>query len=65
LTDVFAILPTGFGENLICSVAKSVTDAVAPAVIVVVLLQSIAEEEVRINDFDFKAVQLSPYKEKL
>ena len=48
--DVFAILPTGFGKSLIyqsyCA-AKNAIDSVMPAVIVVVPLRSIAEEQVR------------------
>lgn len=66
--DVFAVLPTGFGKSLIYqsySIAKSVIDGASPAVIVVVPLRSIAEEQVRNNEFDLKAVQLSLDEEKL
>ena len=55
--DVFAVLPTGFGQSLIYqsySLANSEIDAVSPAVhvIIIVPLQSIAEEQVRDNEFD-------------
>ena len=65
--DVFAVLPTGFGKSLIYQsycVTKNVIDGVAPAVIVVVPLRSIAEEQVRSNEFGLKAAQLSLNEEK-
>ena len=52
-----AVLQKAFGKCLIYqsySVAKSVVHTVAPAVIVVILLQSIAEEQVRNNEFGLK-----------
>ena len=60
--DVFAVLPTGFGKSLIYqsySLAKSEIDAVSPAVMVIVPLRSIAEEQVRNNEFDLKVAHLS------
>lgn len=66
--DVFAVLPTGFGKSLIYqsySLAKSEIDAVSPAVMVIVPLRSIAEEQVRNNEFDLKAAHLSLDEEKL
>ena len=66
--DVFAVLPTSFGKSLIYqnySLAKSVVDTVAPAMIVVIPLRSIAEEQVRNNEFDLKAAHLSLDEEKL
>ena len=66
--DVFAVLPTGFGKSLIYqsySLAKSEIDAVSPAVMVIVPLRSIAEEQVRNNEFDLKAAHLSRDEEKL
>ena len=53
-----AILPTGFGKNLIYQsycFAKNAIDSVMPSVIVVVPLRSIAEEQVRNDEFDLKA----------
>ena len=47
------------------SVAKCVINAVTPTVTVVILLRSIAEEQVRNNGFDLAAVQLSLNKENL
>lgn len=47
------------------SVAKRVIDAVTPTVTVVMLLRSIAEEQVRNNELDLAAAQLSLIKEKL
>ena len=46
------------------SVAKCVIDAVMPTMTVVMLLRSIAEEQVRNNEFDLAAAQLSLNKEK-
>ena len=57
-----------FGKSLIYqnySLAKSVVDTVAPAMIVVIPLRSIAEEQVRNNEFDLKAAHLSLDEEKL
>ena len=66
--DVFAVLPTGFGKSLIYqsySLAKSEINAVSPAVIVIVQLRRIAEEQVRNNEVDLKAAHLSLDEEKL
>ena len=66
--DVFAILPTGFGKSLIYQsycVAKNAIDSVMPAVIVVVPLRSIAEEQVRNDEFDLKPAQLPLDQQKL
>ena len=51
------MFPTGFAKILIYqtySVAKSANDSVAPAVIVVVSLRNIAEEQLRNSEFDLK-----------
>ena len=55
--DVYAVFSTSFSKLLIYqtySVAKSVIDAVAPAVIFVVSLRSIAEEQIKNSEFDLK-----------
>ena len=55
--DVYAVFPTSFSKLLIYqtySVAKSVIDAIAPAVIFVVSLRSIAEEQIRNSEFDLR-----------
>ena len=57
--DVFAILPTG-----LVNVAKSAIDGVMPAVIVVVPLRSIAADQVKTDEFDLKAAQLSLDQQK-
>ena len=49
---------TGFGKSFMYqsySAAKCVIDAVTPTVTVVMLLRSIAEEQVRNNEFDLAA----------
>ena len=66
--DILAVLPTGFGKSLIyqCySLAKSEIDALSPAIIVIVPLQSIAEEQVRNSESDLKAAHLFLDDEKL
>ena len=66
--EAFAVLPTGFGKSLFYqsySLAKSEIDTVSPAVMVIVPLRSIAEEQVRNNEFDLKAAHLSLDEEKL
>ena len=68
MKDVFTILLTGFGKSLIYQsyfLAKSAIDGAMPAVIVVVLLRSIATDQVKTDEFDLKAAQLSLDQQKL
>ena len=60
--DVFAVLPTGFGKSLIYQsfvFGKEIIDGHSPAVIVVIPLRSIVQEQLSSNDFNLKAVELS------
>ena len=60
--DVFAVLPTGFGKSLIYQsfvFGKEIIDGHSPAVIVVIPLRSIVQEQLTSNEFNLKAVELS------
>ncbi|XP_068742255.1 uncharacterized protein [Montipora capricornis] len=60
--DVFAVLPTGFGKSLIYqsyAFARNVLDGRPPIILVITPLRSIVQEQLKNNEFELKAAELT------
>ena len=59
---MFAMLPTGFGKSLIYqsyAFARNVLNGCPPIILVIIPLRSIVQEQLKNNEFELKAAELT------